>query len=131
MSNERRVLVHPDKEALAAAVAARFLTKIIDVLEEQERAHVCLTGGTMGSAVLEAIASSPARDTVDWSRIHFWWSDERYLPRGDAERNETQSRAALLDVAREVRVVFETSPMRGSSAHALHTRGMRKFGGFL
>ena len=97
MTNERRVLVHPDKEALAGAVAARFLTKIIDVLEEQEEAHVCLTGGTMGSAVLEAIASSPARDTVDWSRIQFWWSDERYLPRGDADRNETQSRAALLD----------------------------------
>lgn len=97
MTNERRVLVHPDKEALAGSVAARFLTKIIDVLEEQEQAHVCLTGGTMGSAVLGAIASSPARDSVDWSRIHFWWSDERYLPRGDAERNETQSRAALLD----------------------------------
>ena len=49
------------------------------------------------SAVLEAIASSPARDSVDWSRIHFWWSDERYLPHGDADRNDTQSRAALLD----------------------------------
>jgi 6-phosphogluconolactonase len=98
VTNERRVLVHPDKEALAGSVAARFLTKIIDVLEEQERAHVCLTGGTMGSAVLAAIASSPARDSVDWSRIQFWWSDERYLPRGDPERNETQSRAALLDL---------------------------------
>lgn len=97
MTNERRVLVHPDKEALAGSVAARFLTKIIDVLDDQGAAHVCLTGGTMGAAVLEAIASSPARDSVDWSRIHFWWSDERYLPRGDADRNETQSRAALLD----------------------------------
>jgi 6-phosphogluconolactonase len=97
MSNERRVLVHPDKDALAGAVAARFLTKIIDVIEEQEQAHVCLTGGSMGSAVLAAIRDSPARDTVDWSRITFWWGDERYLPRGDAERNETQSREALLD----------------------------------
>lgn len=97
MTNERRVLVHPDKEALAGSVAARFLTKMIDVLEEQEQAHVCLTGGTMGSAVLAAIAASPARDSLDWTRIQFWWSDERYLPRGDAERNETQSRAALLD----------------------------------
>jgi hypothetical protein len=35
---------------------------------------------------------------------------------------------APLDVAREVRVVFETSPARGEHAHALHTRGMRKFG---
>lgn len=97
MTNERRVLVHPDKESLAGSVAARFITKIIDVLDEQGEANVCLTGGSMGSAVLAAIASSPARDSVDWSRIDFWWSDERYLPHGDAERNDTQSREALLD----------------------------------
>ncbi|MGN6326216.1 6-phosphogluconolactonase [Pseudolysinimonas sp.] len=97
MSNERRVLVHPDKQALAGAVAARFLTKIVDVLEERGHADVCLTGGTMGSAVLQAIADSPARGSVDWSRITFWWGDERYLPVGDPERNDTQSKAALLD----------------------------------
>ena len=56
-----------------------------------------LTGGTMGSAVLEAINASPARDTVDWSRVNVWWGDERWLPAGDPERNETQARAALLD----------------------------------
>jgi 6-phosphogluconolactonase len=26
-----------------------------------------------------------------------WWGDERFLPRGDPERNETQARTALLD----------------------------------
>ena len=97
MTNERRVLVHPDKDALAGSVAARFLTKMIDLLDEQDVAHVCLTGGTMGAMVLAAISESPARDTIDWSRVEFWWSDERYLPRGHADRNETQARAALLD----------------------------------
>ena len=97
MTNERRVLVHPDKDALAGSVAARFLTKIIDILDDLGEANVCLTGGTMGSAVLAAINSSPARDSVDWSRVTFWWGDERYLPVGDPDRNDTQSRAALLD----------------------------------
>lgn len=97
MSNERRVLVHPDKETLAGSVAARFITKIIDVLDEDGSANICLTGGSMGSAVLAAIAGSAARDSVDWSRVSFWWGDERYLPKGDPERNETQSRQALLD----------------------------------
>jgi 6-phosphogluconolactonase len=97
VTNERRVLVHPDKEALAGSVAARFITKIIDVLDDLGEANVCLTGGSMGSAVLAAINSSPARDSVDWSRITFWWGDERYLPLGDPDRNDTQSRAALLD----------------------------------
>ena len=97
MTNERRVLVHPDAASLAASVAARFLTKVIDLLDERELVQVCLTGGSMGNAVLAAVAANPAHEGVDWSRVGFWWGDERYLPRGDAERNETQSRAALLD----------------------------------
>lgn len=97
MSNERRVIVHPDKAALAAAVAARFITKVVDLVDEFDEASVVLTGGTMGSAVLEAVNASPARDSVDWSRINVWWGDERWLPKGDPERNETQARAALLD----------------------------------
>lgn len=97
MTNERRVLVHPDRAALAGSVAARFLTKITDVLDEEGDANVCLTGGSMGEAVLAAIADSPACESVDWSRISFWWGDERYLPKGDPERNETQARRALLD----------------------------------
>ena len=33
-----------------------------------------------------------------------------------------------LDIKREVRVVYETTSTRDDGAHALHTRGMRKFG---
>ncbi|MBG6054190.1 6-phosphogluconolactonase [Salinibacterium sp. CAN_S4] len=97
MSNERRVIVHPDKASLAAAVAARFISKAADLISEFDEASVVLTGGTMGSAVLSAINSSPARDTVDWSRVNVWWGDERWLPAGDPERNDTQARIALLD----------------------------------
>jgi hypothetical protein len=35
---------------------------------------------------------------------------------------------APLDVAREVRIVYETTSMRDDGAHAIHTRGLRKFG---
>lgn len=97
MSNERRVLVHPDKSTLTGSVAARFITKIIDVLEERGEAAVVLTGGSSGIAILAAINESAARDSVDWKRVSFWWGDERWLPRGDAERNDKQARDALLD----------------------------------
>ena len=97
MTNERRVLVHPDKAALAGAVAARFITKLLDILDAQAVAHVVLTGGGMAAAVHEAVAASPARTTLDWSRVHFWWGDERWVPAGDADRNDEQARVALLD----------------------------------
>jgi len=97
MSNERRVILHPDKAALAAAVSARFITKVVDLVDEFDEASVVLTGGTMGQAVLEAVNASPARDTIDWSRVNVWWGDERWLPAGDPDRNDTQAREALLN----------------------------------
>jgi 6-phosphogluconolactonase len=96
MSNERRVIVYSDRDALANAVAARFIAKMVDLIEEFDEASVVLTGGSAGIAVLAAISASPARDSVDWSRVNVWWGDERWLPAGDAERNEVQARDALL-----------------------------------
>ena len=97
MTNERRVLVHQDNQALAGSVAARFITKMVDILHEQREANVILTGGSVGIAVLEAINESTARDTIDWARVSFWWGDERWVPKADPERNERQAREALLD----------------------------------
>jgi len=51
----------------------------------------------MGSALLVCLGDSPARDAVDWRHLNLWWGDERFLPPGDPERNETQARQALLD----------------------------------
>ena len=97
MTTDRRVLVHPDKDSLAGAVAARFITKIIDVLDENDEAHVVLSGGSVNTAVLGAIRNSPAQNNVDWKRISFWWGDERFVEAGSPDRNDGQAREALLD----------------------------------
>ncbi|PSL39526.1 6-phosphogluconolactonase [Labedella gwakjiensis] len=97
MTNDRRVLVHSDAEALAASITARFLTKVIDLLDERDHVNVVLEGGRMGVRVLETINASPARDGVDWSRVHFWWGDERWVPADHEDRNDVKARRALID----------------------------------
>jgi len=91
------VVVHQDKALLADDVAARLVVAIQDAQSSRGQADVVLTGGSMGSAVLDSLGRSPARDTIDWRRLDLWWGDERFLPAGDPERNETQAREALLD----------------------------------
>jgi 6-phosphogluconolactonase len=93
----RLVVVLPDAETLADSVAARLLTFILDTQSVRRPVHVGLTGGTIGVDVLAAAAASPLVWSIDWSGVHFWWGDERYLPSGDPERNETAAREALLD----------------------------------
>jgi 6-phosphogluconolactonase len=91
------ILVHRDEDELAAAVAARLITRLVDLQVGGSSASVVLTGGGIAAKTLAAVAGSPARGAVDWQRLDVWWGDERFLPTGDAERNETQAREALLD----------------------------------
>lgn len=91
------VVVHPDAQLLAQAVAARLVTRLIDAQARRGRADVVLTGGRVAAAVYRAVRDLPARDAVDWARVDFWWGDERFLPAGHPDRNETQARDALLD----------------------------------
>ncbi|MET9338019.1 MULTISPECIES: 6-phosphogluconolactonase [unclassified Nonomuraea] len=91
------VVVHRNADVLAKAVAARIITRLVDVQSARGSASLVLTGGTVGIATLAAIAETPARDAVDWRRLDIWWGDERFLPTGDDERNETGARKALLD----------------------------------
>ena len=93
----REVIVHADAALLAQAVAARLLTRLLDVQSVRRPAHVGVTGGTIGIDILAAVAASPLRDAVDWTGVHVWWGDERFLPAGDPERNETLARRAMLD----------------------------------
>ncbi|MFI1175809.1 6-phosphogluconolactonase [Streptomyces melanogenes] len=92
-----QLVVHRDKELMAQAAAARLITKVVDAQAARGSASMVLTGGRNGNGLLAALASSPARDAIDWSRLDLWWGDERFLPEGDPERNVTQARAALLD----------------------------------
>jgi 6-phosphogluconolactonase len=91
------VVVHRDKQLLADAAAARLVTAIVDAQSSHGEADIVLTGGSMGSALLVSLRHSAAKDAIDWRRLNVWWGDERFLPAGDPERNETQSRNALLD----------------------------------
>jgi 6-phosphogluconolactonase len=91
------VLVHRDAELLAKAVAARLVTRLVDAVAARGTASVVLTGGGIGTAVLAELAAAPARDAVDWRHLDIWWGDERFLPAGDPERNETGAREKLLD----------------------------------
>jgi len=91
------IVVHPSPEVLAASAAARLITFLADLQAEGRTPAVALTGGGVGTQTLAQVASSPARDAVDWGQVEIYWGDERFVPRDDPERNELQARQALLD----------------------------------
>ena len=96
---ELKVLADPP--AVAAAVAERFLQRVAAAQGRGEEPHVALTGGTIAEAIHRQIAHQAAAadaPEVDWTRVVFWWGDERYVAPGSSERNALDARAAFLDV---------------------------------
>ncbi len=91
------VVVYANQDLLAAAAAARLVTRLVDVQAAKGSASLVLTGGGTGIAVLRELRDSHARDAIDWSRLDIYWGDERFVPADSDERNEKGAREALLD----------------------------------
>jgi 6-phosphogluconolactonase len=91
------IAVHAQPDILAAASAARLVTRLVDLQAAGNTPKVVLAGGGIGIALLAQLRDSVARDAVDWAHVELYWGDERFLAPGDPERNETQAREALLD----------------------------------
>jgi 6-phosphogluconolactonase len=84
-------------DEVAAAVARALLSVVADAQAAGREPSVVLTGGTIARKVHTAVAEHVERDRVDWSAVHLWWGDERFVPADDVERNEGQARADLVD----------------------------------
>ncbi len=115
------VEVHSDTDDFVAAAAARFTDVVRAAQAARGSAAVVLTGGGAGIKLLESLRSAD----VDFSRIDFYWGDDRFVPHDDAERNEKQAREALLDhVPVDPARVFPMSASDGEYPDPMEAAGM-------
>lgn len=80
----------PDPETLASEVAAAVAGALEEAVAQRGIAHLSLTGGSMGARTVAALAARRLPRTT-WRRVHVWWGDERFVPDGDADRNDQQA----------------------------------------
>lgn len=95
-----RTEIYSDKDTVVRTVAERLLAVLVDEIHTHGVAHAALTGGGAGIAVLEhlrQLAGTPGVEKPDWTKVHFWWGDERLLPTEDPERNAQQAADALTE----------------------------------
>lgn len=93
----RQVEILPDSASLARTVAEQLLVRLAAIQSDGRVPSVVLTGGTIAEDVHRAAAALES-DVVDWTRVDFWWGDERYVPADSGDRNDRQARLDLLDV---------------------------------
>jgi 6-phosphogluconolactonase len=89
--------VVPDESALAHALAGRFVALAGTALGERGRFNVALAGGSTPKAAYALLAAAPLRDALDWSRVRFFFGDERCVPPQDDQSNYKMAKLSLLD----------------------------------
>jgi 6-phosphogluconolactonase len=119
MPLELKVLADPAE--VASAVAERFLQRIVAAQRRGEEPHVVLTGGTIAEALHRQIAQQAPAYEVDWTRVVFWWGDERFVAPESADRNALDARQSFLDVVGATQVHEVPSTAGASDVDAAAT----------
>jgi 6-phosphogluconolactonase len=88
--------IHRDAGALFQASAELIAAELKTALHAAGTATFVLTGGNTPRGVYELLAGEPYRDRLDWSRIHFFWGDERCVQPGSPESNYRMAYDALI-----------------------------------
>jgi 6-phosphogluconolactonase len=74
-----------------ADIAVRALDLVLDGLRagihRRGQAHLALTGGSSAAALFALLRSSARAGRVEWSAVHVWQGDERFVPAEHADSN--------------------------------------------
>lgn len=67
-------------------VAREFSSYFAEFVEGKPQVQVALSGGSTPKVVFDVLAAD-YRQKMDWSKVHFYWGDERCVPPSDEESN--------------------------------------------
>ena len=90
------VMVFKDAHELAQGAAGYILSAIEQTLTKQDRYSLVLSGGSTPKAIYALLGQPPLIGRVPWSRVHFFWGDERCVPPDHADSNYKMAFETLL-----------------------------------
>jgi 6-phosphogluconolactonase len=103
--------IFENDEALARATADWLCDK---AAARSGRFAICCSGGSTPRRLYELLAQPPIVAAFPWSRVHWFWGDERFVPHDHPDSNYRMTRVALLSKA----------PIPAGNVHPVPTEGL-------
>ena len=102
-------------------LSVRFADWLVDyiykVLQKEDRFTLALSGGSTPKKLYKLLASEEYKNKIDWSKLHFFWGDERFVPFEDERNNAKMAHDELLDHV----------PVNKNHIHLMKTTGIDAF----
>jgi len=87
--------IFANAQELARGAAEYFVARSGEAVTQKGIFTVALSGGSTPKALYQLLAES-LQTQVPWSRIHFFWSDERHVPPDHPDSNYRMTYEAML-----------------------------------
>ena len=79
------------------AVANFFVATVNTAIRKNDECSVVLSGGNSPKKLYQLLASDEYKNKIDWSKITFFFGDERYVPFNDKENNGLMAKQTLFE----------------------------------
>jgi 6-phosphogluconolactonase len=89
----RQVEILTDRSAIVARALEIVVKDCERAIADRSKFTIAAAGGSTPKPLYEALAAQ----SLDWSKVHVFWGDERYVPVSDPQSNEGMTRQAWLD----------------------------------
>jgi 6-phosphogluconolactonase len=93
----RKIEIVEDKEELNRRAAESFKDIADEAIARKGSFTTALAGGSTPRSVYELLASEPFKARVDWTRVYFFFGDERFVQPDSEESNYRMAREAILE----------------------------------
>lgn len=87
MKTRVEVQIFSDLMAISQKAAEMFVLLTRESISEKGRFAVAISGGSTPKRFYSLLGSAAYRDQIDWPSVHFFWADERCVPKEDEENN--------------------------------------------
>ncbi|HNP21341.1 MAG TPA: 6-phosphogluconolactonase [Panacibacter sp.] len=115
--------ISADINLLSIAVADWMVELMQETLEKQDRFTLVLSGGNTPKKLNELLTTQVYKNAIDWTKVHIFFGDERFVPFADERNNAKMAFDTLLNhvpVARENIHIMQTeniSPEESANAY--------------
>src|SRR6267154_1422717 len=89
------IYIYKTVPGLIKALADAVVTTAQNAISLNGEFNIVLSGGTSPKKLYELLASRDYNQRIAWSKVNFFFGDERDVPADDPENNSHMVRAAL------------------------------------
>ncbi|MBJ7881729.1 6-phosphogluconolactonase [Gelidibacter salicanalis] len=91
------IKIYDNTNDLITALAQAVCDVAKEAIATRGQFNFVLSGGSSPRKLYKLLASEPNKNQIDWENTCFFFGDERFVPKGNSQRNSLMAKKALFD----------------------------------